>query len=40
MSCVEKEGPAKNVMVNFQKYHSHISGNEIKDSMMTIFFLA
>jgi len=24
---VEKEGPAKNVIVNVQKYHSHIGGN-------------
>jgi len=30
-SFVEKEGPVKNVIVNFQKYHSHIGGNEIKD---------
>ena len=28
------------MIVKFQKYHSHIVGNEIKDSMMTIFFLA
>jgi len=27
-------------MVNFQKYHSHIGGNEIKYLMMTMFFLA
>jgi len=31
MSFVEKEGPVKNVIVNFQKYHSHIGGNETKD---------
>jgi len=40
MSFVKKEGPAKNVIVNFQKYHSHIGGNESKDSMMTMFFLS
>jgi len=38
MSFVKKEETAKNVIVNFQKYHSHIGGNESKDSMMTIFF--
>ena len=31
ISFVEKEGPAKNVIAGFQKYHSHIGGNEIKD---------
>ena len=40
MSFVEKEGPVKNVIVNFKKYHSHIGGNEIEDSMMTILFFA
>ena len=39
MSFVEKEGPVKNVIVNFQKHRSHIGGNESKDSMMTMFFL-
>jgi len=40
ISFVKKEGPTKNVIVSFQKYHSHIGGNEIEDSVMTIFFLA
>jgi len=40
LCIVGKEGPAKNVIVNIQKYHSHIGGNEIKDSMMTMFFSA
>ena len=38
MSFVEKEGPTKNVIVDFQKYHSHIGGHEIKDSIITLFF--
>ena len=28
------------MLVYLQKYHSHIGRNEIKDSIMTIFFLA
>jgi len=29
IAVVEKEGPAKNVIINFKRYHSHIGGNEI-----------
>jgi len=36
ITVVAKEGPAKNVIVNFKRYHSHIDGNEIKEQMMTL----